>query len=81
MSKMSTDLTLATRGFPRAIRFVLVNNRMPRTDQHCALCGGHLEKGYVRDPKTRLIYCDTQCFPVRAYEAASVIKNRGRRAS
>ena len=81
MWNMSTDLTLATSRFPRAIRFVLVNNRVPRTDQHCALCGGLLEKGYVRDSQTRLIYCDTQCFPGRAYEAASVIKNRGRRAS
>jgi hypothetical protein len=78
---MSTDLIFATSRFPRAIRFVLVNNRVPRTDQHCALCGGLLEKGYVRDSQTRLIYCDTQCFPGRAYKAASVIKNRGRRAS
>ena len=78
---MSTDLTLATSKFPRAIRFVLVNSRVPRTDQHCALCSGLLEKGYVRDSQTRLIYCDTQCFPGRAYEAAPVIKHRGRRAS
>jgi hypothetical protein len=81
MWNMSTDLTLATRGLPRAIRFILVNNRMPRTDQHCALCGGLLEKGYVRDSLTRLIYCGTQCFPGRAYEVAPVIKHRGRRAS
>ena len=81
MWNMSNDLTLATNRFPRAIRFVLVNNRVPRTDQHCALCGGLLEKGYVRDSQTRLIYCDTQCFPGRAYEAAPVIKHRGRRAS
>ncbi|MBO0759183.1 MAG: hypothetical protein J2P54_25360, partial [Bradyrhizobiaceae bacterium] len=33
----------------------------PRTDQQCALCGGIVEKGYVRDSQTRLIYCDTQC--------------------
>ena len=31
---MSTDLTFATGGVPRAIRFVLVNNRVPRTGQH-----------------------------------------------
>ena len=56
---MSTDLTFATDRFPQAIRFVLVNNRVPRTGQHCALCGGLIEKGYVRDSQTRLIYCDT----------------------
>ena len=59
---MSADLTFATGRFPRAIWFVLVNNRVPRTDHHCGLCGGLLEKGYVRDSQTRLIYCDTQCF-------------------
>ena len=78
---MSTDLTFATDRFPRAIRFVLVNNRVPRTDQHCALCGGLIEKGYVRDLRTRLICCDMQCFAGWAHEAARVIKNRGKKAS
>ena len=64
---MSTDLTFATGKFPKAIRFVLVNNRIPRTDHHCALCGGLIEEGYVRDSQTRLTYCDTQCFAAWAY--------------
>jgi hypothetical protein len=55
---MSTDLTFATGRFPRAIRFVLVNNRVPRMEQHCALCRGLIEKGYVRDSRTRVICCD-----------------------
>ena len=58
---MNTNLTFATGGFPE-LTFVLVNERMPRNDAHCALCGGAIEKGYVRDFRTRLIYCDTQCF-------------------
>ena len=61
---MGTDLTFATDRFPQAIRFVLVNNRVPRTDQHCALCGGPIEKGYVRDSRTQLIYC-AQCWSMR----------------
>ena len=81
MWNMNTDLTLATRGFRRAIRLVLVNDRVPRTDQHCALCDGLLEKGYVRDSQTRLIYCDTQCLPGRAYEVAPIVKHGRRRAS
>ena len=81
MWNMSTDLTFAAGRFPRAIRFVLVNNRVPRTGQHCALCGGLIEKGYVRDSQTRLIYCDTQCFAGWAHEAAPVVKNYGRKAS
>jgi hypothetical protein len=75
---MSTDLTFAIDRFP-SIRFVLVNNRSPRMDRHCALCGGVIEKGYVRDPRTRLIYCDAQCFA--GWAAASVVKTRGRKVS
>jgi hypothetical protein len=41
---MGTDLTFATGRFPQAVRFVLVNNRVPRADQHCTLCGGLVEK-------------------------------------
>ena len=81
MWNMRSDLTFATGGFPQGIRFVLVNNRIPRTDEHCAPCGGLIEKGYVRDSQTRLIYCDTQCFAGWAHEAAPVVKNRGRKAS
>jgi hypothetical protein len=77
---MSIDLTFAVR-FPQAIRFVLVNNRVPRTSQHCGPCGGLIEKGYVRDSLTRFIYCDTPCFPGEADMAIPVIKNRARKAS
>ncbi len=78
---MSTDLTFATDRFPQAMRFVLVNNRVPRTGRHCALCGGLIEKGYVRDSQTRLIYCDTQCFAEGARITMSGIKNRERKVS
>jgi hypothetical protein len=81
MWNVSNDLTVATGRFSKWIRFVLVNNRVPRMDQHCALCGGLIEKGYVRDSRTQLIYCDTQCFPGWACEAVPVIKNRGRKVS
>lgn len=64
---MSVKLNLATWGFPQATRFILVNDRMPLNEEHCALCGGTIEKGYVRDFKIGLIYCDTQCFAGGAY--------------
>jgi hypothetical protein len=79
MWNVSNDLTVATGRFSKWIRFVLVNNRVPRMDQHCALCGGLIEKGYVRDSRTRLIYCDAQCFA--GWAAASVLKISGRKAS
>ena len=78
---MGIDLTLATSRFPQAVRFVLVNNRVPRADQHCTLCGGLVEKGYVRDSRTRLIYCDTQCFAGGASITMFGIKHRERKVS
>ena len=57
---MSANLSFAISH--RRTRFILVNDRLPRTDERCAMCGGILQKGYMRDFQTRLIYCDTQCF-------------------
>ena len=48
-------------------RFILVNDRLPRTDERCVMCGGILEKGYIRDSQTRLIYCETRCFAGEEY--------------
>jgi hypothetical protein len=79
---MSTNPTPAsTGGFLRRTRFVLVNDRVPRGDAFCALCSSKIEKSYVRELQTRLLYCDTQCFAGWAHEAAAVVKNRGRKAS
>jgi hypothetical protein len=78
---MSTDLTFAPGGFPCQVRFVLVNDRAPRTEQHCALCGGIVEKSYLRDSQTRLIYCDTQCFAGGARITMPGIKHRERKVS
>jgi hypothetical protein len=78
---MNANLTFDTGGFLRRTRFVLVNDRVPRTNGHCALCGGIIEKGYVRDSQTRLIYCDTQCFPGESDMAMPVIKNHARKVS
>ena len=48
--------------FPAHIRFVVVNNRVPRTDVLCALCGGKIEQAYVHGLQTHFLYCDAQCF-------------------
>ena len=47
---------------PRVARFVLVNERVPRGQTYCATCCVPIERGYVRDPATRLLYCGTECF-------------------
>jgi hypothetical protein len=78
---MITDPSFAADPLPYRTRFVLVNNRVPRTDEHCAFCGGIVEKSYVRDSQTRLIYCDPQCFAGASYMAKSPIIDCGRRVS
>jgi hypothetical protein len=78
---MSTNPSFVADRLAYGTRFVLVNDRVPRTDEHCALCGGIVEKGYVRDPQTRLIYCDPQCFAGGSHMTKSVIKDRGRKVS
>ncbi len=75
---MSTNPTHAsTGGFRRRTRFVLVNDRAPRRDADCALCSSKIEKSYVRELQTHLLYCDTQCFAGHAI----AIKNLARKVS
>jgi hypothetical protein len=62
-------------------RFVLVNNRIPRTDANCALCCAKIEAGYVREPQTRLVYCSPRCFAGHGKMAMTSFFNRARRAS
>jgi hypothetical protein len=78
---MSTNPSFAADRLPYRTRFVLVNNRIPRTDEHCALCGVIVGKGYVRDSQTRLIYCDPQCFAGGSHMTKSLIKDRERKVS
>ena len=69
-----------TGSSPRT-RFVLVNDRVPRTDANCALCCAKVERGYVRELQTRLVYCDAQCFTGHGKMAMTAIVNRARRVS
>jgi hypothetical protein len=50
------------RMLARGLRFVLVNERSPRVEAACTVCCTRIDRGYVRDPMTRLLYCDTKCF-------------------
>jgi hypothetical protein len=63
-------------GFPRWIRFVLVNGRASRADAECALCGIKIENGYVREPQTCALYCDTQCFVGHAIAIKDQVRKR-----
>jgi len=63
------------------LRFVLVNDRVPRLDANCTVCSAKIESGYVRDPQTRRVYCDAQCFAGRGRMSWTAFVNRPRRAS
>jgi hypothetical protein len=78
---MSSDPSFAVDRLRYRTRFILVNDRVPRTHEHCALCGGMVEKGYVRDSQTRLIYCDRQCLAGGSYTTKSLIDDRDRKMS
>ena len=62
-------------------RFVLVNDRVPRTDQRCALCSRIVDKGYVRDLQTRLIYCDIRCLLGGSHMTMSPLNGRSWKVS
>ncbi len=67
--------------FPSRAKFVLVNDRVPRTDAYCALCCEPIEQGYVRETQTRLLYCDVQCFAGHEKLAMLSLEKRARRVS
>jgi len=62
MTPRPIDSIARRDGVPRLPRFVLVNERVPRENAYCALCTATIERGYVRDPHTRRLYCDAACF-------------------
>jgi hypothetical protein len=59
---MTENSIFASAALPYRPRFVVVNNRVPRSGEHCALCGDVVMGGYVRDLQTRSVYCDSRCF-------------------
>jgi hypothetical protein len=65
----------------RRMRFVLVNERIPRANACCALCCASIERGYVRDQHTRLLYCDAQCFAEHEKTAMPATVRNARKVS
>ena len=65
----------------RAMRFVLVNERSPRAEAHCAACQTRIDRGYVRNPQTRLLYCDTACFAEHEWMSSPARTRDARRVS
>ena len=47
------------------MRFVVVNNRAPRSLAVCDACSQPLERGYLHDFSTSKHYCGIECCPQR----------------
>jgi hypothetical protein len=63
-----------------AMRFIFVNGRTPRDDAYCALCSDTIRGSYVRELKTRRLYCDAQCFRGHIKSFWLVLQARARKA-
>ena len=60
------------------LRFILVNDRMPRVDVHCALCCTKIAASYVREINTRFYYCGRGCFASHTRLGQLVLEHRSR---
>ena len=63
------------------IRFIIVNDRMPRQAAICATCGRDISSGYVRASQRRLLYCRSECVTEDAIAEMISVKSRNRNVS
>jgi hypothetical protein len=60
------------------VRFILVNGRAPRPQAFCVMCDQPIEKSYLREVGTHLIYCDHNCYANHCQTAALLLENQAR---
>lgn len=48
------------------MRCVMVNGAKLKAETQCANCGSKISEGYVREIRTRRIYCDFRCYSAAA---------------
>jgi hypothetical protein len=77
----TTRTSSSMAALPGGIRFVLVNDRVPRSDANCALCREKIEQGYIRELQTRLVYCNPQCLSGHEKIALVAVEDRARKVS
>lgn len=66
-----------------SIRFMLINDRVPRGATYCDACCALIEEGesYVREPVTRLAYCDHKCYHFHVVMCIQEIEDAARSIS
>jgi hypothetical protein len=60
------------------MRFILVNGRTPCRQSVCALCCKPIGQSYLREIKTRLSYCDHDCYAYHCEGAVSALENHAK---
>lgn len=61
------------------MRFVVVNDRTPLRQSFCALCCKQIgEGGYLRDMRTRLCYCEAECYALKCGNAMMLPQNQAK---
>ena len=58
------------------MKFVLVNERSPRTQSFCALCCEPIGESYLRELTTHLSYCNYNCYLGHCKLAFSLLKEQ-----
>jgi hypothetical protein len=54
------------------MKFVLVNQRIPRTRSACAACSGPLQRGYLHDLSSHSRYCGIECYSAHMVNGRSL---------
>jgi hypothetical protein len=60
------------------MKFVLVNDRLPRLQVRCVKCDQPIETSYLREIGTDLIYCNHDCYAEHYQGAILLLESRAR---
>jgi hypothetical protein len=60
------------------MNFITVNGRTPRPKSFCTLCGEPIGASYLREFRTRLLYCDHNCYADHCRAAVMVLETHAR---
>jgi hypothetical protein len=60
------------------MRFIVVNERLPRRPSFCVMCDQRIEAGYLREIGTHLTYCNHDCYEDHCQSAFLVLESQAR---
>ncbi len=60
---------------------IIVNDREPRAELDCSVCGKKIGQGYTRDLGTRILYDCFRCFSIDEVATEAVMQADERRAA